>query len=410
MNCRCLSPILLLAFAAPALYAQGTLADYQRAHDLQDKAKDLVLDEPGPPHWIGDTHHFWYAHSVKGGAEYMLVDGDGASKKVAFDHAKLTEAVNKATGEHYTPQTLPFQPGIGRPGAAARRGAGGPPQTAPLNFVDDEKAIEFGVKGSMYKCDLQAYTCNKTGPIRPPENGRRGAAPYAEPNPEDVSPEGPGGDPTDGLAWQPPAPQEGDNGRPGREPQRACAVSHDRQGQRERPAPQEPARMGVGSQFPDQLPPTPPETCNSFDGKWQAYIQDFNVFLKPETGKGEPVQLSFDGSEKNYYSLRTLAWSPDSKKLAAYHTVPGFDREIMYIDSSPADQVQPKHMTLHYAKPGDPVDIAYPVLFDVDSRKGISRSTTRSFRTPTPSPRRCGGRTAALSPSSTTSADIRSTR
>ena len=38
-------------------------------------------------------------------------------------------------------------------------------QTALLTFVDDEKAIEFGVKGSMYKCDLQAYTCDKTGPI-----------------------------------------------------------------------------------------------------------------------------------------------------------------------------------------------------------------------------------------------------
>ncbi len=88
------------------------------------------------------------------------------------------------------------------------------------------------------------------------------------------------------------------------------------------------------------------------------------------------MQLSFDGSEKNYYSLRTVAWSPDSKKLVAYHTRPGFDREIMYIDSSPADQLQPKHMTVHYAKPGDPVDIAFPVLFDVASRKGTEIDRT----------------------------------
>ena len=88
------------------------------------------------------------------------------------------------------------------------------------------------------------------------------------------------------------------------------------------------------------------------------------------------MQLSFDGSERNYYSLRTIAWSPDSKKLVAYHTRPGFDREIMYIESSPADQLQPKHMTVHYAKPGDPVDIAYPVLFDVASRKGIEIDNT----------------------------------
>ena len=254
-NRRHLSLIMLLAFAASAAYAQGTLADYQRAHDLQAKARDLVINEPGPASWIGDSHHFWYAHTVKGGAEYMLVDAEAPSKKVAFDHAKLADAINKAAGEHYTAVTLPFQSGLGRPGAAARRGAGGPPQTAPLTFVDDEKAIEFGVKGSMYKCDLQAYTCNKNGPIAAPGANRRGENPEADaPSPEDISPEGPGGDPMDGLAWQPPAPQEGDTGRFGRQQQRACAVSHDRQGQRERVTPQA-ARMGVGTPFPDQLPP-----------------------------------------------------------------------------------------------------------------------------------------------------------
>ncbi len=277
--CR-FSLILLLAAMTPALYAQGTLADYQRAQDLQAKARDLVLNEPGPAHWIGDSHHFWYAHSVKGGAEYVLVDAEAPTKHVAFDHAKLADAVNKAAGGHYTAQTLPFQPGIGqRPGA--RRAMGGPPQTAPLIFVDDEKAIQFGEGGSMYKCDLQAYTCVKTGPIPSPGADRRGESPEADAlSAEDVSPEGPGGDPADGLAWQPPASQEGDTGRFSRL-QRACAGSHDRQGPRERVTP-EPARMGVGSPFPGQLPPTAPETCKSFDGKWEAFIQDFNVFLKPD--------------------------------------------------------------------------------------------------------------------------------
>lgn len=369
MTNRCrFSLFLLLASATPVMYAQGTLADYQRGHDLQEKARDLVLNVPGPAHWIGDSHHLWYAHGVKGGAEYMLVDADAATKKVAFDHARLAEAVNKATGGHYTAQSLPFQSGINeRPGA--RRAMGGPPQTAPLTFLNDEKVIQFGEAGSLYKCDLQAYTCAKSGPIPSPASDRRRAGPDAEaPSPEDFGPEGPGGDPTEGLAWQPPAPQEGDTGRFSRLP-RACAASPEHQAQRERTAP-EPPRLGVGTPFPSQLPQPSPDTCNSFDGKWQAFIKDFNVFIKP-VGKGDPVQLSFDGSEKNYYSLRTVAWSPDSKKLAAYHTRPGYDREIMYIESSPTNQLQPEHMTVHYAKPGDPVDVAYPVLFDVASRKSI---------------------------------------
>jgi dipeptidyl aminopeptidase/acylaminoacyl peptidase len=99
-------------------------------------------------------------------------------------------------------------------------------------------------------------------------------------------------------------------------------------------------------------------------------------------GSSEPATpLSFDGSEGNYYTLRSLAWSPDSKKLAAYHTRPGYDRQVHYIQSSPADQIQPKHYTTNtlpysamgamYRKPGDALDIAYPALFDIATRQEI---------------------------------------
>jgi hypothetical protein len=110
---------LLLGAPLPAtLHAQGTLADYQRAHDLQEKARDLVVNVPGPAHWIGDTHRFWYAHTVKSGTEYLLVDADAANKKPAFDQEKLAEAVNKAAGTHYTALKLPFEPTL------AQRGGG----------------------------------------------------------------------------------------------------------------------------------------------------------------------------------------------------------------------------------------------------------------------------------------------
>src|SRR5581483_3676056 len=175
-----------------------------------------------------------------------------------------------------------------------------------------------------------------------------------------------GGDPVDGLPYEPPAPQDGDEGRYGR-PQHGCAPEH--RGQERNPLPR-PARLGVGARFPDQLPPEPPEVCASFDGKWEAFIQNFNVYIKP-VGNHPGVSLSSDGSEGNYYTLRTIAWSPDSKKLAAYHIRPGYDRQIMYIESSPADQIQPKHMMIHYAKPGDTLDIAHPALFDVETKKEI---------------------------------------
>ena len=58
------------------------------------------------------------------------------------------------------------------------------------------------------------------------------------------------------------------------------------------------------------------------DGKREAFIQNFNVYIR---GMGAKVAaaLSHDGSEANHYLPQSLTWSPDSKKLAAYRIRPG---------------------------------------------------------------------------------------
>jgi dipeptidyl aminopeptidase/acylaminoacyl peptidase len=110
------------------------------------------------------------------------------------------------------------------------------------------------------------------------------------------------------------------------------------------------------------------EARTSPDGKWEALISNYNVLVR-EKGKTEAPLKSMDGSEGNYYTPRSLAWSPDSRNLVAYRVRSGYRREVHYIESSPADQLQPKHSTREYAKPGDAVDIARPVLFAVESRR-----------------------------------------
>lgn len=187
-------PIFLAMFAmwasipTPGLSGQGTLADYQRGHELQAKAKGLVVNTPGPTNWIGETDHFWYTRAVKGGTEFVLVDADAGTKKAAFDQERLAGAISKATNHPYTALMLPFAPMTGRGGAA--RPMPGAAMSAPLTFVDGEKAIQFGVSGSLYKCGLADYLCAKTGPV-PEEDGRggRGASPEDEAL---ISPEGPG--------------------------------------------------------------------------------------------------------------------------------------------------------------------------------------------------------------------------
>ncbi len=274
--------LLLILVCLPVfISAQGKLADYERAAGLRDKVEGLALNIMGRPVWIEKTSRFWYRKTVKGGAEFVVVDAENQSKKPAFDHAKLAASLSSAAGEKYAAVKLPFN---------------------TITFVDAEKAIEFEVGDSKWKCDLADYSCKKTGPVE-----RR-------------------------------------------------------------------ARFGGGGELAQGGPPAEAaskEAKASPDGKWEVFIKNYNVFLRSKDKKDETA-LSFDGSEGNYYTYRSLVWSPDSKMLAAYRLRPGYHRFIQYIESSPVDQLQPKYSTMEYAKPGDALDINQPVLFHVDAKKQIN--------------------------------------
>src|ERR1700723_758052 len=130
-----------ISFAMDA-NAQGTLADYQRAHELRARSLDLVVNTPGPATWVRPSHHFWYPKTVKGATEFVLVDADRAPRKAPFDQDRLAAAISTATGHPYTGLKLPFAPTSGRPGA--RTMPSDRAATRPLTFLDDERSIQFG--------------------------------------------------------------------------------------------------------------------------------------------------------------------------------------------------------------------------------------------------------------------------
>ena len=134
-----------------------------------------------------------------------------------------------------------------------------------IDFVDNEKSIEFSIGETRWRCDLADYTVKK---LPPGEQGgfgqRRGGIPLST-----------------GL----PGPRYNS-------PQTEANVSP--------------------------------------DGKWEAWINNFNVWVRPK-GKKDGAALSFDGSEGNYYALASLIWSPDSKMIAAYRVRPGYNRKIQYV-------------------------------------------------------------------------------
>jgi dipeptidyl aminopeptidase/acylaminoacyl peptidase len=107
------------------------------------------------------------------------------------------------------------------------------------------------------------------------------------------------------------------------------------------------------------------------DKKWEAVIRNYNIAVRA-AGSHTETMLSLDGSEGNPYQLSSVAWSPDSKKLAAYRVKPGYHREVHYVESSPEDQLQPKSSTLRYAKPGDVLDLQQPSIFDVASKRELA--------------------------------------
>ena len=123
--------------------------------------------------------------------------------------------------------------------------------------------------------------------------------------------------------------------------------------------------------FRDELVNPPVE---SPDKKWTALIKNYNVFIKSNEDKKE-FQLSYDGGSGEYYSSYFI-WSGDSKKLLTNRVRPAEKHMIHYIESSPEDQLQPKHYSYEYQKPGDAVPQMYPQLFDIDSKKHIRVADT----------------------------------
>ncbi len=121
----------------------------------------------------------------------------------------------------------------------------------------------------------------------------------------------------------------------------------------------------------DQTPKAendPDKTVASPDGRWLAYVENYNVQVRSKDGK-EKIDLSEDGSEGNYYALSTIVWSPDSKRLVAYRIRPGYRRLIHYVNAAPADQLQPEYPTMVYPKPGDVLALPEPALFDVAAKR-----------------------------------------
>jgi Prolyl oligopeptidase family/Dipeptidyl peptidase IV (DPP IV) N-terminal region len=180
-----------------------------------------------------------------------------------------------------------------------------------IELSDDGKSIKFDAADKSWRCDLESYEC------RSQATSEKGAPPAASPV---------------------------DDG------QRAASSQENQdedQGQGR-------GRRGGGGRSPD--------------GKWSVTVRDYNLYLRA-LPDGTEEQITQDGKEGDAYGR--LQWSPDSKTLTTWQTVPGEKKLVYLIQSSPPDGGRAVERSHPYAQAGDKFTTYQLSLFDVASHKLI---------------------------------------
>lgn len=110
------------------------------------------------------------------------------------------------------------------------------------------------------------------------------------------------------------------------------------------------------------------------DSALATFIRNDNVWIAKPDGK-DARQLTSDGTLSHYFSTY-LFWSPDSRYIAAYKLRPVEKRYVYYVESSPADQLQPVLHKQEYAKPGDELPQKTLYIIDVKTGKVVCADNT----------------------------------
>lgn len=163
--------ILLACFSArgQTTPAALTTADYAHAEKfLGYNTNPLVYGAGVRPNWMA-ADRFWYRVVREQGAEFVLVDSAKGGSGPAFDHARLADALSKASGKTYEAGKLPFQ---------------------QIELAEDGSAVSFTVGTKKWKCTLPDYQCaaepdnGKTTQGVATRRGRGGSAPDATVSPD----------------------------------------------------------------------------------------------------------------------------------------------------------------------------------------------------------------------------------
>ena len=363
----------MLAFDLPVpSFGQGTQADYDRAANLGRRTANKVFKQSVNAHWLPEGQQFWYRNDLPEGVrEWIFVDPEAGSRRVAFDHAKLADALAKVATKPVDAAKLPLE---------------------QIEFAAGADSATFDAFGKHWQADLKSYELreapeDKTKAARLPVLTEPRASRTSQDethvtfvNRRDSDIE---------LFWIDFDNQRRSYGvlKPGEERKQHTFAQHvwlvaDSNGnpltifEATRTESTAVIERGARPAVPDRRRGGGRRgiSAASPDGNWTASIKDHNVWLRNVKTNDEQA-LTTDGTEDDAYQLPAY-WSQDSKKLVVIQVRPAEKHEIHLIESSPKDQLQPKLHTLGYLKPGDRIAQPRPRLFDVEQRRIIPVSET----------------------------------
>ena len=98
MKFICFIALLGLAFRAGEVSAQVTRADYLRG-EAQARCAEKVYSSAVRPHWLGNTHCFWYENREREGVFFCLIDAETGEKFRAESREELARRLPKRLRE-----------------------------------------------------------------------------------------------------------------------------------------------------------------------------------------------------------------------------------------------------------------------------------------------------------------------
>jgi len=335
-----------------------------------------VYQDSVEPHWFANNQQFWYRNDLRDGVrEFVVVDVVKGTRQPAFDHAAIAQQI----GGDVLAEKLPFTE------------LEYSPDGAQVKLTGEGKSWILNLKsGALDLEDKSGATSNETNVLqtelqpRPStRTGQETEITFVNELEEPVE-----------VFW---LDDQGEQQGYGTVEPGARKDQHTYAGHVWLVANQQGETLGVyeaaddaGLAIINKTKPTArqerrsrrnrergedSEGTPSPDGKWTAFVKDYNVFIRSREGEADARQLSSDGEATNAY--RRLEWSPNSQQLVTWRVEPGDRKEVYLIRSSPKGGGRATFESRPYALPGDKFPRYELNLFDITTGDQVKPAVDR---------------------------------